>query len=175
MKLCNVNKLLQIIFFLNGFGLNRVWNHLKPHQMVWCGFGFSFWKSEKTERFGFQFGKKCLKPNQTKLPQHYNEDIDDDPQSDSLPIADFIPEEDMENGPSSDSSGFWQWPENQLGLPQSNLDNKGEMKQLWNTKMLPRQGGLCDPSWSWRQSWKLERNGYELQYEAVAGKRKKGE
>ena len=102
-----------------------------------------------------------------------NEDIDGNPQSDSLPIADFVLEEGVEKSPTSDSSGFWQWPENQLGLPQSNLDNEGIMKQSWNTKRLPRQGGLCDPSWSQRQSWK--RSGYKLQYEAVAGKRKKGE
>ena len=57
-----------------------------------------------------------------------NEDIDGDPRSDSLPIADFILEEDVENGPTSDSSGFWHWPENQLGLSQSNLDNEGEIK-----------------------------------------------
>jgi hypothetical protein len=57
-----------------------------------------------------------------------NEDIDDDPRSESLPVADFIPEEDVDSGPTSDSSSLWQWPENQLGLPQSNLDNEGEIK-----------------------------------------------
>ena len=57
-----------------------------------------------------------------------NEDIDDDPRSGSLPVADFIPKEDVDSGLTLDSSGFWQLPENQLGLPQSNLDNEGEIR-----------------------------------------------
>ena len=67
MKLYNINKLLQIIFFLNGFGLNRVWNHLKLHQTVWCSFGFGFWKSEKNWTVWFPVWQKVpqTEPNQT--------------------------------------------------------------------------------------------------------------
>ena len=34
----------------------------------------------------------------------------------------------MGSGPKSNSSGYWWWPENQLGLPKGNLDNEGEIK-----------------------------------------------
>ena len=67
-----------------------------------------------------------------------NEDIDDNPWSDSLPIADFIPEENVGSGPKSNSSGYWWWPENQLSLSKGNLDNEGEIKhhetivKYWN-------------------------------------------
>ena len=57
-----------------------------------------------------------------------NEDTDSNPRSDSLPVADFIPEENAGSGPNLDSSGFWWWPENQLGLPKGNLDNEGEIR-----------------------------------------------
>jgi hypothetical protein len=48
----------------------------KPNQTDINGlYRFQFWFGKfgpETEQFGFRFGKKWPKPNQTKLPQHYS-------------------------------------------------------------------------------------------------------
>jgi hypothetical protein len=82
----------------------------------------------------------------------------------SSPIIVFSDDDDMESSTESESS--WGWLQNQLGLELGEqfgsqqddegvaLDKKGEMNHhegIANTKTLPRQRELCDPSQSWRR------------------------
>jgi hypothetical protein len=53
------------ISFFNRFKL--ISNHLEPFLAVWSSLGLGL---ANPNQFGFWFGQKVPKPDQTKLPQH---------------------------------------------------------------------------------------------------------